>query len=121
MIYLLYTPNSLSCNKAINFFKKNNLSVVKINPFLIEIDDKLIYDILFLTYEGFKDILNLKYKPLVENNIDIQSFTMKEIIHYIKHEPGVLKKPIIIEYINNQPYKLMIGYNKEDIKIFLRH
>ncbi len=120
MIYVLYTSNSLSCNKALRFFAKNNINIQKINLVSHSIDEKMIYDILYLTECGFDEIINKKHIYLVENKIDISKVRVKQMVHILEHEPLILKKPIILQYKDNHPYRLMIGFNKDDIKIFLR-
>ncbi|MDR0825885.1 MAG: hypothetical protein LBM72_01315, partial [Mycoplasmataceae bacterium] len=43
-----------------------------------------------------------------------------EIIKLIITYPEILSRPIIIQYVNDKPYRLLIGYNNHDIEIFLR-
>lgn len=120
MIVILYIPNSLSCNKALKFFNANNIIVKKINLISSSLSEKKIYDILHLTNGGFKDIINKDHKYLKLNKINVDDLKLKQLVHLLQHEPIILKKPIIIQYKDNHPYRLLVGYNKNDIKIFLR-
>lgn len=120
MIYVFYTPNSPSSNKALSFFKKNNFKVIHINIIKNPITTKMLTDILALSIDGFNDLIATHSKFLVENKINLNDYSCSQLIHLIQHEPTILKKPIILQYKNNHPYRLMVGFNKDDIKIFLR-
>lgn len=121
MIYILYTPNFNTSNKALKFFKKHNIDIKKINLLTCQISEHMIYDILYLSYNGFDDIVNKSHNFLINNKIDCDKLHTKELVHLIKHEPVILKQPIIIQYKKHHPYRLNIGYNSDEIKIFLRN
>ena len=120
MIYIFFTPNSPSSTKAINFFKKYHFDVKLINIIKTPISSATIGDILSLTTDGFDDIIAKHSNFIQEFKINLADYTYSQLIHLIQHEPTILKKPIILQYKNNHPYRLMIGYNKDDIRIFLR-
>ncbi|GAA5414793.1 hypothetical protein UREOM_5040 [Ureaplasma sp. OM1] len=94
-----------------------------INLIKAPIDEKILLDILSLTDGGFEDIIATRSDFFKQSNIDLDDLTTHELIHLIQHEPTILKKPIIIQYTKNHhhPYRLMIGYNSDDIEIFLRN
>lgn len=122
MIFVLMSPNSFSCAKALKFFKKNDIKIMPINIIKNPIDDKLLLDILSLTDGGFEDIIATRSDFIQQSKIDVNELTTHELIHLIQHEPTILKKPIIIQYTkaHHHPYRLMVGYNSDDIEIFLR-
>lgn len=121
MIYVLMSSNSFSCAKALKFFKKHNFKYVSINVITNPIDLRILRDILYLTSGGFEDIIATRSDFIQQLKIDVNDLTTNELIHLIQHEPTILKKPIIIQYDkDHHPYRLMVGYNAEDIEIFLR-
>ena len=42
--------------------------------------------------------------------------TIKELINFIRNNPSVLKRPIMVD-----DNKIQVGYNPEDIRVFIPH
>jgi regulatory protein spx len=73
---------------------------------------------LFLCENGFEDIIIPEYKTAKDNKIayDILSddIETEEMIDTILKYPAMLKYPIVFD-----EKKILIGYNSEDIRMFL--
>ena len=63
---------------------------------------------------GFDDIISTRSKVFKEKKLDPDSMSVGELIDFIIDNPSVLKRPIIIN-----ESELQVGYNNEDITIFL--
>ena len=66
------------------------------------------------TENGFEDIISTRSKYLMENNIDIDSLKVSELEKLIMENPSILRRPIIVS-----DNKLQVGYNEEDIRVFI--
>lgn len=77
-----------------------------------------IKNILFLCENGFEDIIIPAYKTAKDNKITYDILTddieTEEMIDTILKYPSMLKYPIIFD-----DKKILIGYNSEDIRMFL--
>ena len=63
---------------------------------------------------GFDDIISTRSKVFKEKKLDPDNMSVQELIEFIIDYPSVLKRPIIIN-----ENELQVGYNNEDITIFL--
>ncbi len=121
MIYVLFGPGCNSCKKAFRFFEKNLIPFTKISILNIKKYPHLLIDVLSMTENGFSDILTSRSK-LMDIELKMDELTVNEAIGELVENPILLKRPLIIEYNNNgAPYRLLIGYNSDDIQIFLRN
>ncbi len=78
---------------------------------LNEID---IYNILRDTENGFEDIISKRSSFFKENPIDMDELNTNDLIKIIIENPKILRRPIIVD-----TNKLQVGYNDDDIRIFL--
>ena len=63
---------------------------------------------------GFDDIISTRSKIFKEKKLDPENMSVKSLVEFIISYPSVLKRPIIINESD-----LQVGYNNEDITIFL--
>jgi regulatory protein spx len=63
---------------------------------------------------GFEDIISTRSKIFKEKHLDPESMSVQSLVDFIISYPSVLKRPIIINET-----ELQVGYNNEDITIFL--
>ena len=63
---------------------------------------------------GFEDIISTRSKVFKEKQLEPDTMTTQELVEFIITNPSVLKRPIIID-----ENELQVGYNNEDITIFL--
>lgn len=114
MIKIYTTPSCASCRKAKKWFEEHNITYEEKNIFVTPITKNDIKAMLSNTENGFDDIISLRSKVIKDNNIDIQDMKVSELEDFIVKNPSILKRPIIIE---NR--KLQIGYNDEEIRVFI--
>lgn len=117
MVTIYTTPSCASCRKAKKWFEENNIEYQEINIFNTKLTKADIIKILSKTENGFDDIISTRSKIISENDIDIDSMKIHELLNFIIENPSILRRPIIID-----DKRLQIGYNDEEIRTFLpRH
>lgn len=116
MIKIYTAPSCSSCRKAKDFFKKEEIPYTEKNIFVSVLDEKELKDILTKTENGTEDIISKKSKIIKESKTDIDKMTIKELIAFIRENPSVLKRPIMVDET-----KLQVGYNSEEIRVFIPH
>ncbi|MDR3163604.1 MAG: Spx/MgsR family RNA polymerase-binding regulatory protein [Mycoplasmataceae bacterium] len=114
------TPGCLGCRLAMAFFDRHCISYIKKNILKEKLKPEEIMDILSLSENGFDDILSTRSKEHQQKRRQINNYTIGEMIELIILYPQILSRPIIIQYHNSRPQRLLIGYNSNDIEIFLR-
>ncbi len=121
MVNVLYSTGCTSCRKTVNFFKENEIDIKRINIMKDNISVQFFKDMLSITENGFHDIISTRSKYLTEHHINIDDMSTNDVIQLIIEEPSILKRPIMFQYSNQGiPYRLQIGYNVDDINVFLR-
>jgi regulatory protein spx len=63
---------------------------------------------------GFEDIISTRSKIFREKKLEPECMSVQALVSFIIEYPSVLKRPIIIN-----ENELQVGYNNEDITIFL--
>jgi regulatory protein spx len=63
---------------------------------------------------GFEDIISTRSNVFKELNVDLEKMKTNELIDFIVNNPSVLKRPIIVT-----DYEIQVGYNDDDIELFL--
>ena len=63
---------------------------------------------------GTDDIISKRSKIIKENDIDIDSMKINDLIKFIQENPSVLKRPIMID-----ERRFQVGYNSEEIRVFI--
>lgn len=116
MIRIYISPSCSSCRKVIKWFDEQKIPYVQINIFVRPLTEDELKDILSKTENGTEDIISTRSKILKENNIDIDSMTLKELLKFIQDNPSVLKRPIIVD-----DTKIQVGYNSDEIRAFIPH
>lgn len=114
MIQIYTTPSCASCRKAKKWFDKYKIPYSEKNIFSIKLSKEDIFRMLANSENGFEDIISTRSKIFKEKKLDPESMTVQELVEFIIAYPSVLKRPIIINET-----ELQVGYNNEDITIFL--
>ena len=114
MIQIYTTPSCASCRKAKKWFDQYKIPYSEKNIFSIKLSKDDIFKMLANSENGFEDIISTRSKIFKEKKLDPDSMSVKEIVEFIIEYPSVLKRPIIIN-----ENELQVGYNNEDITIFL--
>ena len=116
MIKIYTAPSCSSCKKAKTFFKKEEIPYVEKNIFVNDINEKELRNILSKTENGTEDIISTRSKIIKEGNVDLDNMTISELITFIRQNPSVLKRPIMVD-----DTKMQVGYNPEEIRVFIPH
>ena len=114
MIQLYTSPSCLSCRKVKKYFNKYGIKFVEKNILHTKLTREDIFKMLQNSENGFEDIISLRSKVFKENNIDLSSMKIHELVDFIIANPTILKRPIIVT-----DYDLQVGYNDDDITFFL--
>lgn len=114
MITIFTTNSCASCRKAINWLKEHNIQYKEKNLFVEPVTKDDIKRMLENTENGFEDIISTRSKVIQESKIDIESMTYNSLIDLIIKNPSILRRPIIID-----DKKLQVGYNDDDIRVFI--
>lgn len=114
MIKVYTTPSCSSCRKAKKFFEKENIPYLEKNIFVSELKESELKDILVKSENGTKDIISERSKIIKENKVDVDSMTISQLIQFIRKNPSVLKRPIMVD-----DTKIQVGYNEEEIRVFI--
>ena len=116
MIKIYTSPSCSSCKKAKEFFKKEDIPFQEKNIFVTDLNDSELRDILTKSENGTEDIISTRSKVIKDNKIDIDSMSISELIAFIRQNPSVLKRPIMVD-----DRKIQVGYNPEEIRVFIPH
>lgn len=115
MITVYYDLSSNSCKQALAWLKKRGIEYeMKRISKISEID---LMGVLALTENGFSDILKRPSKVNTQSREELKKIEMMNFtdgIRFISAHTHLLKAPIIFE-----KNKLTIGYNAENMRIFL--
>lgn len=114
MVTLYVTPSCTSCRKARAWLEDNNIPYKERNIFTEPLTLNEIKAILRMTEEGTEDIVSTRSKAYAELNIDISEMPLNEFFDLVQKEPGLLRRPIMID-----EKRLQIGFNEDEIRRFL--
>ncbi len=114
MVVLYTSAGCVSCRKAKNWLKQNNIEFIEKNIFNVLLDETEIKYLLSRSENGSDDIISKRSKVIIENKIDVESMKMNELINFVKNNPSALKRPIILNEKN-----LLVGYDDDEISNFL--
>ena len=114
MIQIYTTPSCASCRKAKKWFDQYKIPYSEKNIFSIKLSKDDIFRMLANSENGFEDIISTRSKIFKEKKLDPENMSVQALVNFIIAYPSVLKRPIIIN-----ESELQVGYNNEDITIFL--
>ncbi|WP_085994293.1 transcriptional regulator SpxA [Oceanobacillus senegalensis] len=114
MVTLYITPSCTSCRKARAWFQENEIPYKERNMFSETMSIDEIKEILRLTENGTEEIISTRSKVFQELDGDMNQLPMKELYPMIQKNPGILKRPIIVD-----GKRLQVGYNEDEIRSFL--
>jgi regulatory protein spx len=114
MVTLYNTPSCASCRKAKAWFDEHQIPYKERNILSEKLTLDEIKNILHFTEDGTDEIISTKSKAFQKLNINIDSLSLRELYAIIKENPGVLRKPLILD-----EKRLQVGFNEEEIRSFL--
>ena len=114
MIKIYVSPSCSSCKKVKKWFSDQNIPFEEKNIFGPSLTESELKDILIKSENGASDIISKRSKVIKENNVDIEDMSISEMIAFIRENPSVLKRPIMVD-----DHRIQVGYNKEEITTFI--
>mgnify|MGYP004445814993 FL=1 len=110
MVIIYTSPGCASCRKAKKWMKDNRISFVEKNIFSNILKDGEIKYLLSRCENGTEDIISTRSKAFQNLNRDIDDFSVNELVKFIKENPSVLKRPIMLT-----EKTMVIGYDDDEI------
>ncbi|MDY0214907.1 MAG: transcriptional regulator Spx [Bacilli bacterium] len=114
MIKIYTSPSCSSCRKVKQWFDEQQIPYEEHNIFSASLTEEELKEILYKSENGTEDIISTRSKVIKEKDIDINSLTMSEVVKFIKENPSVLKRPIMVD-----THRIQVGYNSEEIMTFI--
>ncbi len=114
MIKIYTSPSCSSCRKVKQWFDEQQIPYEEHNIFASTLGEEELKEILYKSENGTEDIISTRSKVIKEKNIDINSLTMNEVVAFIRENPSVLKRPIMVD-----TNRIQVGYNSEEIMTFI--
>lgn len=114
MITLYTSPSCSSCRKVKKYFEKYNIKYLEKNIFTTPLTRDDIFKMLYNSEGGFEDIISTRSNIYKERGHEIENMKLHELVDFIVANPSILKRPIIVT-----DYELQVGYNDDDIELFL--
>ncbi len=114
MIRVYTAPGSRSGRMVVQWLKENNLSFIEKNIFSSDLHINEIREVLERCENGTDDIISKNSKIIKALKIDLNNMKMEDLINFIKNNPSILKRPIIMD-----EHHFLVGYNEEEIRIFI--
>lgn len=114
MIKIYTSPSCSSCRKVKKWFEDQQIPFEERNIFSATLNPDELKEILFKSENGTEDIISSRSKIVKEQNIDLDNMTISEMIAFIRDNPSVLKRPIVV---NDR--RIQVGYNEEEIRSFI--
>ena len=116
MIKIYTTPSCSSCRKAKKFFADEKIPYQEKNILVTDLNEEELKDILTKSENGTEDIISTRSKIIKESGVDVEQMTISELIKFVRANPSVLKRPIMVD-----ESKIQVGYNEEEIRVFIPH
>jgi regulatory protein spx len=114
MVTLYISPSCTSCRRAKAWFDQNQIPYKERNILSEKLSVDEIKDILRFTEDGTDEIISTKSKTYRKLNVNIDTISLRELYTLIKENPGLLRKPLILD-----EKRLQVGFNEEEIRSFL--
>ncbi|WP_064659263.1 transcriptional regulator SpxA [Listeria monocytogenes] len=114
MVTLYTSPSCTSCRKARAWLEEHDIPYKERNIFSGPLSLDEIKEILRMTEDGTDEIISTRSKTFQKLNVDLDSLPLQQLFELIQKNPGLLRRPIIID-----EKRLQVGYNEDEIRRFL--
>ncbi|QHS21691.1 transcriptional regulator Spx [Virgibacillus sp. MSP4-1] len=114
MVTLFTSPSCTSCRKARTWLEEHDIPFKERNIFSESLTIDEVKEILRMTENGTDEIISTRSKVFQELNADLDQLPLKDLIDLIQKNPGLLRRPIIMD-----EKRLQVGYNEDEIRRFL--
>ncbi len=114
MIIIYTSPSCSSCRKVKKWFDEQQIPYEERNIFSAALDERELKEMLSKSENGTEDIISTRSKIIKEEHIDVESMSIRDLIEFIRANPSILKRPIIVD-----DRRIQVGYNEEEIRTFI--
>ena len=114
MLTLYTSPSCTSCRKARAWLQEQEIPYVERNIFSEPLNIDELKAILQMTEDGTEEIISTRSKVFQKLNMDLDELSLKELLDLVKENPGLLRRPIMID-----EKRLQVGFNEDEIRRFL--
>ena len=114
MITIYTSPSCSSCRKVKKWFDEQNIPYREKNIFASRLTEEELKEMLVKAENGTDDIVSNRSKIIKEQKVDIDSMKISELVKFIRENPSVLKRPIMLD-----DKRMQVGYNSEEIRTFI--
>lgn len=114
MITIYTTPSCSSCRKAKKWLEDHKIDYEEKNLLSERITLEDISKMLRNAENGFEDLISTRSKVYKETAIEPDEMSVKELTTFILDNPSILKRPIIVD-----DTRMQVGYNDEEIRVFV--
>jgi regulatory protein spx len=114
MVTLYTSPSCTSCRKAKSWLEEHEIPYTERNIFSEPLSIEEIKEILRMTEDGTDEIISTRSKTFQKLDVNLDSMPLQDLFELIKANPGLLRRPIIID-----EKRLQVGYNEDEIRRFL--
>ena len=114
MIVVYTSPGCASCRKVKKWLKDHDLKFIEKNIFTTLLNETEITHLLQRSENGTEDIISKRSKIIQESKIDLDSMSITQLVDFVRKNPSVLKRPIILDEKNFQ-----VGFDEEEIDAFI--
>ncbi len=114
MITVYTSPSCSSCRKVKKFFEENHIPYKEKNILTQPLKDEELKELLLKSENGTEDIISTRCKVIKEGKVNIEDMSMSELIKFIKDNPSILKRPIMVD-----DHKMQVGYSEDEISAFI--
>jgi regulatory protein spx len=114
MIIIYTSPSCSSCRKVKKWFELQGIAFEERNIFSATLNEHELKEMLAKTENGTEDIISTRSKIIKEQNLDVENMSVSQMVQFIKENPSVLKRPIMVD---NR--RIQVGYNEEEIRTFI--
>ena len=114
MIVIYTSPSCSSCKKVKKWFDEQNIPYKEKNIFSSVLNPTELKEILAKSENGTDDIISTRSNIIKEGKVNIEDMSVNELVDFIRHNPSVLKRPIVVD-----DRRIQVGYNEEEIRSFI--
>lgn len=114
MITIYTSPSCSSCRKVKKWFNDQNIPFKEKNIFASTLNPVELKEMITKSENGTDDIISKRSKIIKEGNVDIDDMTISQLVEFIRENPSVLKRPIMVD-----DKRIQVGYNSEEIRTFI--
>jgi regulatory protein spx len=114
LVRIYTSPSCSSCRKVKRWFEIENIPFEERNIFSATLNELELKDMLSKTENGTEDIISTRSKIIKDQNIDVEAMSISELLKFIRQNPSILKRPIMVD-----ERRVQVGYNEEEIRTFI--